>query len=99
MTDSSIRDQAIVPFCSNLTIAQDWGPLLAAAFPSGYDQGTNLTPAQHCCLNALADRDVCWRHTQLIASWFNDIGLPADRGSVRAILTGSASDRNTARFG
>ncbi|MFE1961007.1 HEAT repeat domain-containing protein [Streptomyces sp. NPDC059479] len=89
---------ASVPFCSNLTIAQDWGPLLAAAFPSGYDQGTNLTPAQHRYLNALADRDVCWRHTQLIASWFDDIGLPPARGAIRALLTGPAPDRNTARF-
>ncbi|MCX5254977.1 HEAT repeat domain-containing protein [Streptomyces canus] len=89
---------ASVPFCSNLTIAQDWGPLLTAAFPSGYDQGTNLTPAQHRYLDALADRDVCWRHTQLITSWFDDIGLPADRGAIRALLSGSAPGRNTARF-
>ncbi|MFF0110902.1 HEAT repeat domain-containing protein [Streptomyces hirsutus] len=89
---------ASVPFCSNLTVAQDWGPLLAAAFPSGYDQGINLTPAQHRFLNALADRDVCWRHTQLITSWFDDIGLPSDRGAIRALLTGPAPDRNTARF-
>ncbi|WP_328335985.1 MULTISPECIES: HEAT repeat domain-containing protein [unclassified Streptomyces] len=90
---------ASVPFCSNLTIAKDWGPLLATAFPSGYNQGTNLTLAQHRYLNALADRDVCWRHTHLITSWFDDIGLPADRGAIKALLTGSAAPgRNTARF-
>ncbi|MFD6891712.1 HEAT repeat domain-containing protein [Streptomyces sp. NPDC059957] len=79
---------ASVPFCSNLTIAEDWGPLLAAAFPSGYEQGAKLTPAQHRYLDALADRDVCWRYTQLITSWFDDIGLPADRNAIRAILAG-----------
>ncbi|MFD3657687.1 hypothetical protein [Streptomyces sp. NPDC058620] len=89
---------ASVLFCSTLTIAQDWGPLLAAAFPSGYDQGTDLTLAQHRYLSALADRDVCWRHTQLITSWFDDIGLPTDRDAIRALLTGPAPGRNTARF-
>ncbi|MFF3838205.1 HEAT repeat domain-containing protein [Streptomyces sp. NPDC001930] len=79
---------ASVPFCSNLTIAEDWGPLLAAAFPSGYDPGVRLTQAQHCYLNALADRDVCWRYTHLVTSWFDDLGLPADRDSIRALLAG-----------
>ncbi|CAM5648875.1 hypothetical protein STANM337S_06527 [Streptomyces tanashiensis] len=77
---------ASIPFCSNLTIAEDWGPLLAAAFPSGHDQGAELTPAQHCYLEALADRDVCWRYTHHITSWFDDVGLPADRNAVRALL-------------
>lgn len=89
---------ASVPYASNLTIAQDWGPLLAAAFPSGYDQGISLTPAQHRFLNALANREVCWRHTQLITSWFDDIALPSDRGAIRALLKGPTPDRNTARF-
>jgi hypothetical protein len=79
---------ASVPFCSNLTIAEDWGPLLAAAFPSGYEQGAELTPAQHRYLDALADRDVCWRYTHLITSWFDDVGLPADRNAIRALLAG-----------
>ncbi|MFE2325292.1 HEAT repeat domain-containing protein [Streptomyces sp. NPDC059385] len=77
---------ACVPFCSNLTIGDDWGPLLAAAFPSGYSPGAELTPAQHRFLSALADRDVCWRYTNLIASWFQDIGLPADRDAIKALL-------------
>ncbi len=77
---------ACVPFCSNLTIGDDWGPLLAAAFPSGYSSGAELTPAQHRFLSALADRDVCWRYTHLIASWFQDIGLPADRDAIKALL-------------
>jgi hypothetical protein len=77
---------ASVPFCSNLTIAEDWGPLLAAAFPSGFEQGAELTPAQHRYLDALADRDVCWRYTHLITSWFDDVGLPADRNAIRALL-------------
>ncbi|MFC9328785.1 HEAT repeat domain-containing protein [Kitasatospora sp. NPDC057015] len=77
---------ACVPFCSNLTIGDDWGPLLAAAFPSGYSPGAELTPAQHRFLRALADRDVCWRYTHLIASWFQDIGLPADQDAIKALL-------------
>ena len=77
---------ACVPFCSNLTIGDDWGPLLAAAFPSGYRLGAKLTPAQHRYLSALADRDVCWRYTHLIASWFQDIGLPADRDAIKALM-------------
>lgn len=80
---------ASVPFCSNLTIAEDWGPLLAGAFPSGYEQGANLTTAQHRYLDPLADRDVCWRYTQLITSWFDDICLPPDRNAIRAILAGA----------
>ncbi|MDQ0313385.1 hypothetical protein J2S46_008038 [Kitasatospora herbaricolor] len=77
---------ACVPFCSNLTIGNDWGPLLAAAFPSGYSPGAELTPAQHRFLRALADRDVCWRYTHLIASWFQGIGLPANRDAIKALL-------------
>ncbi|WP_406054330.1 hypothetical protein OG462_03540 [Streptomyces sp. NBC_01077] len=77
---------ASVPLCSNLTIAEDWGPLLAAAFPSGYDQGAKLTLAQHRYLGVLADRDVCWRYTQHVTSWFDDLDLPADRNAIRALL-------------
>ncbi|WP_328380619.1 HEAT repeat domain-containing protein (plasmid) [Streptomyces sp. NBC_00440] len=84
---------ASVPFCSNLTIAEDWGPLLAAAFPSGYDQGATLSPAQHRYLSALADRDVCWRYTHLVTSWFNDVGLPSDQNAIKALLTGSHPHR------
>lgn len=79
---------ASVPFCSNLTIADDWGPLLAAAFPSGHDRETPLTPAQHRYLNALVDHDLCWRHTHLITSWFDDVGLPPARNAIRALVTG-----------
>ncbi|MER5202714.1 HEAT repeat domain-containing protein [Streptomyces sp. NPDC002825] len=79
---------ASVPFCSNLTIADDWGPLLAAAFPSGHEEGAKLTPAQHRYLQALVNRDVCWRYTQHITSWFDDIGLPPDRNAIRALLPG-----------
>jgi hypothetical protein len=77
---------ASVPFCSNLTIAEDWGPLLAAAFPSGYEPGSKLTPAQHRYLDALADHDVCWRYTHLVTPWFDNVGLPADRNAIRALL-------------
>lgn len=77
---------ASVPFCSNLTVADDWGPLLAAAFPTGYSRHADLTPAQHRYLGALADRDVCWRYTHLIASWLRDVGLPTDRDAIEALL-------------
>lgn len=77
---------ASVPFCSNLTVADDWGPLLAAAFPTGYSQDVDLTSAQHRYLSAIADRDVCWRCTHLIASWLRDVGLPADRDAIKALL-------------
>ncbi|MFE7116115.1 HEAT repeat domain-containing protein [Streptomyces sp. NPDC057654] len=80
---------ASVPLCSNLTIAEDWGPLLAAAFPSGYDQSAKLSPAQHRYLSALADRDVCWRYIHLVTSWFDDVGLPSDRNAIRALLARS----------
>ncbi|MEV7525890.1 HEAT repeat domain-containing protein [Streptomyces sp. NPDC091371] len=86
---------ASVPFSSNLTIAEDWGPLLASAFPSGYHQGAELTPAQHRYLAALADRDVCWRYTHLVASWFDDVGLPADRNAIRALLAGQQPQKST----
>jgi hypothetical protein len=79
---------AFVPFCSNLTIAEDWGPLLAAAFPSGYSRGAELTVAQHRYLAALPDRDVCWRYIRLVTSWFDDVGLPADRNAIRTLLAG-----------
>ncbi|MFE5908134.1 HEAT repeat domain-containing protein [Streptomyces wedmorensis] len=78
---------ASVPLCSNLTIADDWGPLLAAAFPSGHDQHTPLTPAQHRYLNALVDHDLCWRYTHLITTWFDGIGLPSTRNAIKALLT------------
>ncbi|TXS52785.1 HEAT repeat domain-containing protein [Streptomyces sp. t39] len=79
---------AFAPLCSNLTIADDWGPLLAAAFPRKHHPGAELTPAQHTYLSALVERDVCWRCTHLIASWFEDVGLPPDREAVRALLSG-----------
>lgn len=79
---------ASVPLCSNLTAADDWGPLLAAAFPEGHDRGAELTPAQQAYLEALVERDVCWRHTHLIASWFEDVGLPPDRAAARALVSG-----------
>lgn len=79
---------AFVPLCSNLTVADDWGPLLAAAFPRGHDRGAELTAAQQAYLSALVEHDVCWRHTHLIASWFEDVGLPPDREAVRALLSG-----------
>ncbi|MFJ7126224.1 HEAT repeat domain-containing protein [Streptomyces sp. NPDC098101] len=84
---------ASVPFCSNLTIAEDWGPLLAAAFPSGYDRNAQFTPAQHRYLSALADRDVCWRYTHLVTSWFSDVGLPSDQNAIKALLAGSYPHR------
>lgn len=77
---------ASVPFCSNLTVADDWGPLLAAAFPTGYSRHADLTPAQHRYLSGLADRDVCWRYTHLIASWLRDVGLPTDRDAIKTLL-------------
>ncbi|MFD9409796.1 HEAT repeat domain-containing protein [Streptomyces sp. NPDC059989] len=90
---------ASVPYCSNGTITEDWGPLLAAAFPSGYDPGTDLTPAQHGYLAALVDRDVCWRFTHLIAPWFDDVGLPADRNAVRALLPRPQTQQQGERMG
>ncbi|MET9724337.1 HEAT repeat domain-containing protein [Streptomyces zaomyceticus] len=87
---------ASVPFCSNLTVAEDWGPLLAAAFPSGYDRNTPLTSAQHRYLKALVERDVCWRYTHLITSWFDDIGLPSARDVLRALVAGRADSRRSA---
>ncbi|MEV4943855.1 HEAT repeat domain-containing protein [Streptomyces zaomyceticus] len=87
---------ASVPFCSNLTVADDWGPLLAAVFPSGYDRETPLTPAQHRYLKALVERDVCWRYTPLIRSWFDDIGLPPDRDALRTLMAGTADARRPA---
>ncbi|MGW6396490.1 hypothetical protein ACWFR1_39735 [Streptomyces sp. NPDC055103] len=84
---------ASVPFCSNLTVADDWGPLLAAAFPSGRDRKSPLTPAQHRYLSALVDHDLCWRHTRLITSWFDDVGLPPARNAVRALMTGPQAPR------
>ncbi|KOG45730.1 hypothetical protein ADK75_30210 [Streptomyces virginiae] len=84
---------ASVPLCSNLTIDKDWGPLLAAAFPSGHDQRVELTPAQHRYLQALTDHDVCWRYTHLITTWFDNVGLPAHRASIKALLAGSQPRR------
>jgi hypothetical protein len=77
---------ASIPWSSNLTAAHDWGPLLAAAFPLGYSEGTQLTESQHRYLSALADRDEVWRFSHLTASWLQDVGLPTDRGTVQALL-------------
>ncbi|MEU6988525.1 hypothetical protein ABZ946_34790 [Streptomyces sp. NPDC046324] len=82
-----------MPLCSNLTIDKGWGPLLAAAFPSGHDRGVKLTAAQGRYLQALTDHDVCWRYTHLIASWFDNVSLPADRASIKALLAASQPRR------
>ncbi|MFJ9434817.1 HEAT repeat domain-containing protein [Streptomyces sp. NPDC101490] len=84
---------ASVPFCSNLTISEDWGPLLAAACPSPYDQDAQFTSAQHLYLDALSNHDACWRYTHLVTSWFDDVGLPADRNAIRALLAGPRPHR------
>ncbi|MFH8576852.1 hypothetical protein [Streptomyces zaomyceticus] len=70
-------------------------PLLAAAFPSGYDRETPLTRAQHRYLKALVERDMCWRYTHLITSWFDDIGLPPARDVLGALVAGSADARRS----
>jgi hypothetical protein len=77
---------AMVPLSSNLTAADDWGPLLGAAFPSGYAQGNGLTAAQHRYLSALVERDAVWRFGHLTVSWLQDVGLPTDRDEVKALL-------------
>lgn len=77
---------AMVPLSSNLTVAHDWGPLLAAAFPSGFVESNELTPAQSRYLGALVERDAVWRFGHLTASWFQKVGLPADRDAVRTLL-------------
>jgi hypothetical protein len=77
---------ASIPRSSNLTAADDWGPLLAAVLPGGYREGTELGAAQLRCLRALVDRDEVWRFTHLTAHWFQDSGLPTDRASLRTLL-------------
>ncbi|WP_150261542.1 hypothetical protein [Streptomyces venezuelae] len=65
----------------------------AAAFPSGDDQGAGFTPARHRYREALAHHDVCWRYTHLVTSWFADLGLPADRDGIRALLAPGSAPR------
>lgn len=77
---------ASIPRSSNLTAADDWGPLLTAVFPLGYSEGTKLGTAQRRYLRALVNRDEVWRFTHLTAHWFQNVGLPADRAFIRTLL-------------
>ncbi|MBY8882994.1 hypothetical protein [Actinacidiphila acidipaludis] len=77
---------AMVPLCSNLTAAHDWGPLLGAAFPCGYAECDGPTQLRHEYLSALVERDAVWRFGHLTASWLRDVGLPTDRDAVKALL-------------
>jgi hypothetical protein len=83
---------ASVPLSSNLTAAHGWSPLLAAAFPLGHSEATELTPAQCRYLSALVDRDEVWRFSHLTAPWLQDVCLPPTGVPSRrswATLTGN----------
>jgi hypothetical protein len=80
---------AIVPVSGPLTTDSDWGPLLLAAFPHPYEQGTQLSPAQRSYLSALVDHEVIWdpRAGDNVSTWLGKAGLPHDRGQCRTIAT------------
>ncbi|MFI1445426.1 HEAT repeat domain-containing protein [Streptomyces fructofermentans] len=77
---------ALIPLASDYTVDQDWGPLLAKAFPGGREPGSDLTPAQRDLLHALAENDACWGNIGNKYSWLRDAGLPQKREELRSLL-------------
>ena len=70
---------------SAMTVESDWGPLLAAAFPTP-PSGT-LSPAQRAYLAALIANEQLWDPQHGNAHlWFKNLGLTYDRASCRALL-------------
>lgn len=77
---------ALVPLCSQYTVDQDWGPLLAFAFPEPHPAAAALTRAQSALLAALAERDSCWGPIANRDAWLRTAGLPADREELRVLV-------------
>lgn len=72
---------AVVGITSRQCIDHDWGPLLAAAFQDG--SGVVTTEAQRRFLGALVNRADLWNHGSTLGNalkWFEQAGLPFDRG-------------------
>jgi hypothetical protein len=77
----------------------DWGPLLAFAFPRRHRSGRPLSPARRSFLNALVRNDRLWdRRNGSVALVFKEAGLPHDRERCAHIAaTAPATAPATAR--
>jgi len=77
---------AVAAVASKYTVEQDWGPLLARAFPTRHDRSGGLTDAQRAYLQALVDNDDLWDprngNTTL---YLSRLGLPTSRKECRKL--------------
>ncbi|MEV5537249.1 hypothetical protein AB0L13_10345 [Saccharopolyspora shandongensis] len=80
---------AIARMTNAYTVESDWGPLLERAFPARHAQGQALTAAQQEFLSAIVDNEECWGNVANPMSWFGKTGLPYDRESLRALVSGT----------
>jgi hypothetical protein len=79
--------RAVARVASRYTVDRDWGPLLAAAFPTPVLDNGGLTEAQRGYLGALVANDDLWdRRYAPAASWFAQVGLPYDRDACARLL-------------
>jgi hypothetical protein len=71
------------------TVSRDWGPLLAAAFPT--PPAGRLSDAQRAYLAALVDNEMLWDPRNGNADLlFRQLGVPYDREACRALLGGGS---------
>ncbi len=76
---------AVVRMTSKYCVDEDWGPLLAAAFPDG--SGTVETDAQRRFLQALVKQRKLWDPRFGNAhKWFKKAGLPEDRRACARLV-------------
>jgi hypothetical protein len=75
----------LIGITSKFCVDQEWGPLLACAFPDG--SGSVKTEAQRHFLRALTNRADLWDRTFGNAQkWFKKAGLPLDREDCKKRL-------------
>ncbi len=79
---------AVVRMTSKYCVDEDWGPLLAAAFPDG--SGSVKSEAQRRFLRALVKQRKLWDPRFGNAhKWFREAGLPEDRRACARLVKGS----------
>ncbi|WP_329133659.1 HEAT repeat domain-containing protein [Streptomyces sp. NBC_01476] len=83
---------ALLTMADEYTVDNDWGPLLAKAFPHGFTSAMALTASQRDFLEAVVGKDDCWGNIANRDRWLHGAGLPHRRAELRAILGRVPSD-------
>lgn len=79
---------AVAGMTSRQTVDGDWGPLLAAAFPTPLRRPPGLTAAQRSFLAALLENSKVWEDERYAnpRRWLEGAGLPYKKEALRQLL-------------